>query len=216
MKAGASGNVQKTTQNSNSSIDNTSQMRTGAIWNAATGAANAGPGAPITQASDAYSGMVKGGNLGFSALTGDPTAAKTFMNPYQQQVIDANDAGWDKINAQTVNRTNDLATKASAFGGSRHGVAEGTALSTNAAEQAKQDAALLSAGFDSSMNRAGTAAQMGFNAAGQNAALGFQGVGSPDLWRLQQLKAGYLGPQGQQSSGAQTTFGGKTEFGIGF
>lgn len=213
---GASGNTQKTTQNQNSSIDNTSQQRTAGIWNAAEGAAAAGPGALLTGASDYYTGLQKGGNLGFSALTGDAAAQKQLMNPFQQAVIDATNAQYDKSGQQVVNQTNDLANKAGAFGGSRHGVAEGVALSNNEMNRNATIAGLNNSGFDASMQRASAAANLGFNAAGQNANLGLSGVGSPDLWRLNILKQGYLGPQGQQSSGAQTTFGGKVDAGLGF
>lgn len=211
-KVGASANVQKTTQNSNSSWDNTSQARAGSIWDAANKAGNTAN--PLQQeAQGTFSGLQKGGNLGFAALTGDADAAGKFMNPYQKNVIDANNAEWNNVNAQTVNRTNDLATKANAFGGSRHGVAEGVALGENARAQATQTAGLLNSGFDASMARAGQAANLGFGAAQQNLA-----AMSPEERRLYLMKQGFLGPQGQQSSGAQTTFGGKldTSGSIGF
>jgi hypothetical protein len=134
------------------------------------------------------------------------------MNPYQSQVIDANNKNWQKINANTVNQTNDAATAAGAFGGSRHGVAEGVALSENNDKQAAQDAGLMQTGFESTMNRAGQAANLGFGAAGQAA----QQM-SPEERRLALQKQAFLGPQGQQSSGAQTTMGLKqtADYGVG-
>jgi hypothetical protein len=209
--AAVSGNVQKTTQNNNTNIDAVSQGRTSDIWDAAQGAGNAGPGPLLTGAAGYNTGAQGAGQTGLMALAGDTNAAKTLMNPYQQGVIDQNNIGWNKINAQTVNRTNDLATRAGAFGGSRHGVAEGVALGNNAQQQAQQTAGLLNTGFDNSMNRAGQLAQFGAQGANANSNLGFAGVGNPDMWRLQMLKQGYLGPQGQQSAGAQTTFGGSFE-----
>lgn len=216
MKGGYNANVQKTTQNNNTNIDAVSQGRTAAIWDAANGAGNSGPGGLLTGAGAYGTGAQTAGQRGLLALSGDPAAAQQFMNPYTQQVIDANDAGWQKANAQTVNRTNDLATRAGAFGGSRHGVAEGVALSNNAQAQAQQRAGLLNTGFENSMGRAGQAAGFGFQGAGMNANLGMSGVDNPDLWRLMMLRQGYLGPQGQQSSGAQTTFGGSSGFQVGF
>jgi len=206
-------NAQKTTQNSNTNIDTLSAGRTQNIWDAAQGAAGAGPSPLVTGAAGYNDQMMRGGNLGFSAYTGNPQAAQQFMDPYQQQVIDANNAGWQKTNAQTQNQVNDRATAAGAFGGSRHGVMAGVAQSNNNMAQQQQTAGLLSQGFQGAMDRAGNAAQMGFQAGGANAGLGMQGVGSPEQWRMQMLKQGYLGPQGQQSSGAQTTFGGNLGFG---
>jgi hypothetical protein len=209
----ASGNVQKTTQNQASSWDPTSQARAGTIWDQGTKAAAAGYSPEAKQAQGTFGGYQEGGNLGFGALTGDSAAAQQFMNPYTQQVIDANDKNWQKTNAQTVNQTNDLAAKSGAFGGSRHGVAEGVALANNNQAQQTQDAQLLSSGFDSSMGRAVQAANLGFGAAEQNA-----NVLSPEAYAMQQQKQSFLGPQGQTESGAQTTFGGslKTSGGIGF
>ncbi len=209
----ASGNVQKTTQNQASSWDPTSQARAAGIWDKGTAAADAGYGAQAKEAQGTFSGFQQGGNLGFKALTGDQDAAKQFMNPYQQQVIDANNDQWKKTNAQTVNQENDLANKSGAFGGSRHGVAEGVALSNNNAAQAQQTAGLLQGGYNQATANATTAANLGFAGATQN-----QGVLSPEAYALQQQKNAFLGPQGQTESGAQTTFGAsaKTSGGIGF
>jgi hypothetical protein len=211
-------NVQKTTQNQNSSWDNTSQARAGSIWDAATQAGNAGPGAPITGASDYYTGVEKAGATGAAALGGDQHAIDTLMNPYQKNVIDATNAQYDKSGQQVVNQTNDLATRANAFGGSRHGVAEGTAIGDNEMHRNATIAGLNQTGYNQTLDRAAQTAQLGTAAAGANANLGFSGVGNPALWRLQTQKQGWLGPQGQQSSGAQTTAGFKQNFdyGIGF
>lgn len=208
----ASGNVQKTTQNQSSSWDPTSQARAGTIWDQGTAAAGAGYSAQAKQSQNTFSGYQQGGNLGFAAMTGDPTAEAQFQNPYNQQVIDANAANWKKTNAQTVNQINDQANGAGAFGGSRQGVAEGVALANNNLAEQTQDANLLSQGYTQAENQANQAANLGFAGATQNA-----GVLSPEAYALQQQKAAFLGPQGQTESGAQTTFGGslKTSGGIG-
>jgi len=204
---GLGGNVQKTTQNQHTSIDDTTQKRYGDIWNAGVDAGNSGPGGLLTGAAGYNTGAMGAGNLGFGAMTGNAGAQQAFMNPYTSQVIDANNSQWQKINKQSMNQVGDAATQAGAFGGGRHGVAEGVTLANNNAAQAQQNAGLLNTGFEGAMNRAGQAAQLGFNAAGQNANLGFGGVDNPAQWRLEMMKRGFMGPIGQNQSGAQTSFG---------
>lgn len=200
MGASASGSRQ--TQNSQTSVDARTDARMRDIWNAGVAAGNAGPSPLLSGASDYNTGLMGAGQAGIAALAGDPAAAAQFMNPYQQNVIDANNAQWQRVNAQTVNRVNDLATRANAFGGSRHGVAEGVALADNAMAQQAQNAGLLYSGYTNAMDRAAQLANLGFAGAGANSQLGFAGVGSPDLYRLLMLRQGFLGPTGTQSSGA--------------
>ena len=212
-KVDATGSVQKTTQNNASSWDPTSQARAGTIWDQGTAAAKAGYSDQAKQAQGTFSGYQEGGNLGFKAMTGDADAEAKFQNPYNQQVINANDANWAKTNKQTINQVNDQANGAGAFGGSRQGVAEGVALANNNMAQQTQDANLLSQGYTQAESQANQAANLGFAGATQNA-----GVLSPEAYALQQQKQAFLGPQGQTESGAQTTEGGKlyTSGGIGF
>lgn len=215
---------QKTTQNATQSgtqtgtsmIDPQSQEWQKRIMEAAQAAGGAGPSPLTTGASDYYSGVMKAGNMGLGAMSGDANAVAGLMNPYTKEVIDANSAQWDKTNQRTMNAVNDRATAAGAFGGSRHGIATGTALAENNMAQAGQTAGLLRGGYDEAMARAAQLAQGGYAGAGANANLGMGGIGSPDQWMLQALKQGWLGPMGQtntgsyagQSGGAQTTFGG--------
>jgi hypothetical protein len=131
------------------------------------------------------------------------------MNPYQQQVLDANNAAWQKVNTQGANSLNAAATQANAFGGSRHGVAQGVMQSNNNMAQMQQTAGLLSQGFEGAMGRAGQLAGLGMGAAGAGAQLGMterdiQMQTRPDLWRLAMLQQGMNGlpftsgqPQGQ-------------------
>lgn len=171
-----------------------------------------GPGLnPWTQeAGDFYSGLL--GNqaqTGIRALGGDASAVQGLMNPYQQQVLDANNAAWQKVNTQGTNSLNAAATRAGAFGGSRHGVAQGVMQANNNMAQMQQTAGLLSQGFEGAMGRAGQLAGLGMGAAGQNAQLGMtardvQMQTRPDLWRLAMLQQGMGGlpftsgqPQGQ-------------------
>jgi hypothetical protein len=211
MSGGASGSRQTNASTNTNSIDDTTKAHYGTIWDAASKAAADGPGAPLTGASSYYTGMQGAGGMGMRALTGDQTALSGFMNPYQQNVIDANNAQWARTNAQTANQINGMATAGNAFGGSRYGVALGQALAANNLNQQSQTAGLLSSGYNDAMTRAGTMAGMGYNAAGQNANLGFAGVGDPNLWAMNIYKQGSMGPMGSygqsNSSQAQTQAG---------
>lgn len=207
---------ERTTQKETGSnfVDQGTQDYLNKIRGAGQAAGAAGPSPLLGGASDYYSGLMKGGNLGFGALSGDAASAQQLMNPYQNQVIDQNNAQWQKINAQTANQVDDAATRAGAFGGSRHGVAAGVALANNNQAQAGQTAGLLNQGYSDMQQRAASLAGLGFAGAGQNANLGFGGVGSPDAWMLNMLKQGYMGPLGQQQQSGGSTA--TTQGGFGF
>lgn len=213
-KKSASGNVQKTTENQNSSVDTNTRQQLGGIQNAYTNAGMAG-WSPLINGSTGYNTQaMNAGQLGLSALSGNQQAAQQFMNPYQSQVIDANNAQWQRMNQQTQNQVANNATLAGAFGGSRQNVATGTALAQNNLAQGQQTAGLLNSGFNDAMNRASGLAGLGFAGGQANANLGMQGVGNPAQWLAQMMKQGFIMPTGGTSGGAQTTFGGKTEGGL--
>lgn len=190
--------------NQKTQIDDVTQQRMKEMWQASQAAGNAGPSPLVTGATDYNTGAMRAGTAGMNAVAGDPAAAAQFMNPYQKQVIDEMNRNFGIMNDKTMMGVNDAATRAGAFGGSRHGVATGTALADNTRTQAGMTAGLLSSGFDQAMQRANQAAGYGFQGAGMNANLGMGGVGSPEQWRLMMLNQGYHGPMGQTSSGTQT------------
>lgn len=201
-----------------SSVDSQTMGWMQQIFDAARNAGNAGPSPLVTGASGYNTDAMKAGNLGMGALSGDAAATAQLMNPYQSQVINATNAQWDQNDAHTANSVNDMATKAGAFGGSRHGVATGTALAQNNMNRNAQVSGLLNTGYDTTMNRAGQLANMGFAGAGANANLGMGGVGSPEQWLFQMLKGGFMGPTGQtttgQSSGGSSQLGTQAGFKI--
>jgi len=206
------GQVSKTTQNNATSVDPGTSAYVDGIRNSAFNAGTAGPG-PLLNGAAAYGTAAQAaGNLGFGALSGDPRATGQLMNPYLSNVVDANNADWAHTNAATASQINDEATRAGAFGGSRHGVAEGVALSGNNLQQQNQLAQLRYQGYNDAMSRASALAGYGFQGANLNSNLGFGGVGNPDLWLLQMLRQGYTGPTGQTSSGATTN----SNFGLGY
>jgi len=184
-----------------SSIDQATQGYMQQIRDAALAAGNAGPSPLVTGASDYNTALQTAGTLGVNAGSGDAAALSKLMNPYQQQVIDANNANWQHTNAATMQQINDAATRAGAFGGSRQGVATGVALANNNLAQQNQTAGLLSSGYNNAINQANQLTGYGLTGATNNANLGLGGVGSPQAWLMNLLKQGYIGPYGQMSSG---------------
>ena len=156
-------------------LDPTTQGYANDVWKAASTAANAG-GTPVNgltqNAAAGFGSIANTGNLGFGALSGDPAAVAKMMSPYQSGVIDALNQQYAKMRAGTMNDVNAAATAAGAFGGSRHGVAEGVALGNLGAAQGQQIANTLDTGFNNAMSRAGTLANLGFSANGALASLG--------------------------------------------
>jgi hypothetical protein len=126
-------------------------------------AQNPAYGAGAAGATGFFNQGMQAGADGLRALTGDPSQ---FMNPYQDQVIAGVNRDWAQTNALTQRGVDDAAAGASAFGGSRHGVATGTALAQNNMNQQNQLAQLRAGGFESAMGRAGQVANLGFGAAG--------------------------------------------------
>lgn len=185
-----------------SSIDNPSIAYQEKIRQAAAASGAAGPSPLVTGATGYNSGMMNAGNLGMGAMSGDPNAVNQMMNPYQQQVIGATNAQWDQNDQHTMNAVNDRATQAGAFGGSRQGVATGTALAQNNMNRNNAVSGLLYGGFNDTMQRANTLAGYGAMGSANNANLGMGGVGSPQQWMMQQLKAGYGGPYGGATNGS--------------
>jgi hypothetical protein len=215
IHANIGGSKSTSTNQHSQRVDPFTQGQYKDIWNAGNAAANAGPGPLLTGAAGYGSAAQAAGNLGFGAMSGDPRAVGQLMNPYQQQVIDANNAAWQKTNLQTGNQVNDAAARAGAFGGSRHGVTAGVALANNNMAQAQQTAGLLQGGYRDAMQQASALAGYGFQGAGLNTNLGFGGVGSPEMWRLQMMKQGFMAPMGMDESSVtrNTNIGGS--FGIG-
>lgn len=119
--------------------------------------------------------------------------AAQFMNPYQQQVIDANNAQFDQLRAGAVTGANQEAMQAGAFGGSRHGVMAGARLGELDRTQMRQNANLLNSGYQNAM-------QMGIGYQNQQRQLQQQQMMEP-VWRQQQamqlMNLG-MGPTGQQ------------------
>jgi len=126
----------------------------------------------ITGAAQQYQQLGGLAGLGGRALAGDQDAFAQFMNPYQQNVIDATGRQYDQLRSQAHLNANDAATQARAFGGTRQAVTEGAALGQLDQGQAQTTAQLLQQGFGDAQQRALQAANLGMGALGQQAQLG--------------------------------------------
>jgi hypothetical protein len=155
--------------------DAATAARAAQVWAAAQGAANQ-PGAPVdpmtTAAGAGFQNYANAGKTGIAALTGDPAAFSQFMDPYQSNVIDQLHQQFNRMRTGATNDVNAAATQAGAFGGSRHGVAQGVQLGQLDNAEGQQTAGILDTGFNNSMGRASTAANLGFGANGAMASLG--------------------------------------------
>lgn len=105
--------------------------------------------------------------LGGAAMAGDPAAFGQFMNPYMSNVVGAVGQQYDQLRNQATLESNDAATRAGAFGGSRHAVTQGARLGELDQGQAQTTAGLMQQGFNDAQQRALQAANFGMGALGQ-------------------------------------------------
>ena len=141
----------------------------------------------ITQAQQQYQNYATGGNLGFSALTGNADAAQQFLNPYAQTM----NPFFAQQRALAVQGANDQATQLGAFGGDRSQI--GAAVAGNQADQTQ--AGFQYQAFNDAMQRALQAANLGYGASAQAAFLPQEYYGG----QLGLLGAG-VGPYGQSQT----------------
>ena len=139
----------------------------------------------VLAAQQQYQQYANAGNLGLTALTG---GANPFYDAAKAQALDPIFA---RARQQALGAVGDDATLAGAFGGSRHGVAEGEAL----AGIANQQTGLEYQGYLDSLQRAMGAANLGFGAGARAAFLPQQFYGG-QLGLLQQG----LGPYGMSQT----------------
>lgn len=132
----------------------------------------AGASPLMTSAAQQYQQLGGLAGLGGAAMAGDQEAFSKFMNPYQQNVVDAVGQQYDQLRSQAHLGANDAATRAGAFGGSRHAVMEGAQLGQLDQGQAQTTAGILQSGFNDAQQRALQAANFGMGALGQQAQMG--------------------------------------------
>jgi len=133
-------------------------------------------------AAEAYRQATGGLGIGMDAMkqglgmSWNADTAGQYMNPYQSQVMDQWNKQFGDMRQNTLNDVNQQAMQSGAFGGSRHGVAEGQALADLGKAQAMQQAGLLQSGYDTAYGQFANDRNTQL-AAGQNMAnLGFGGA----------------------------------------
>jgi hypothetical protein len=97
-----------------------------------------------------------------------------FMNPYKSQVVDATAAYMDETRNREMMQNQARATQSGAFGGSRHGVADGELMRTAAMDKAGMLADLNYRGFNDSMDRFERESGMVYNADDNNRRLTYE------------------------------------------
>lgn len=190
--------------------DTATQGYRNAIWGAAGDAANqpaAGMNPLTTQAAGLFGDYANAGATGAAALGGDPAATAKLWNPYQSQVLDSIQNQFSTLAGRARNAVGSNATMAGAYGGTRHGVAEGVAIGELGRTAQEQLANTASSGYDTMMNRAYMGANLGFGAAGQLSGLGqymtqYADQNNPAMRRLGLLTGamGAMGPGGQTTT----------------
>lgn len=100
----------------------------------------------------------------------------TYMNPYQQEVIDASLADLDRSRQIANVDAASMATRAGAFGGDRAALLEAENNRNFMDAAARTSAQLRSAGFDQASRNLLAGGGMGLNALGQLQGLGQQGI----------------------------------------
>jgi hypothetical protein len=185
-----SGKGQKTSQHTQ--LDPQDQSYINAMRNSAQSQADAG-NQYSGQAASGYLGAQQAGARGDQALaTGDYSS---FMNPYQQSVINPMLQQFQQQNQGVMSGVDSNATAQGAFGGSRNGVAEGSALAQNQMNQNQQLGNLEYSGFGAATNQAMQQANLGMGASQSLQNLGYQNAMLP----------GQILQQGQGGSTGQTT-----------
>lgn len=101
---------------------------------------------------------ITGGGPFFTGPNQTPIAdqVQPFMNPYISNVVDATRGEFDFLRGQAQMATDQGATAAGAYGGSRHGITSGARLGEIDRAQAGTIASLLQGGYTDALNR-GTA-----------------------------------------------------------
>jgi hypothetical protein len=214
-----SGTQSVTTQTAN---DPQTQEWIKKIYEASQGAGAAvNPG--TNPARDFYNTQLRGANLGFGALGGDPNAIQAFSNPFTEGVINRVEGDQGRLTNLAMNAADARATRAGSFGGDRHNLATGQAAADVQRTGADRIAALRAAGYDDAMARAA-----GMAGGGSGAASGLLQLGemsNPYMRMMRSLREGMSGlPTGQTTTNntpvtknwAQGVLGGaSTGFGMG-
>lgn len=119
-------------------------------------------------------GLASGAFQQFAGGIGQEDIAR-FQNPFQEQVTAATIADFDRLRQTSLNEVGSEATRAGAFGGSRHGIGEGVALGELGRAEAATLGDIRTRGFQGAVQSALASRQQQMGAAGGLANLGFGG-----------------------------------------
>ena len=109
--------------------------------------------------------MRRAGQRGYEAISGagslfagaDPRSIEEqiapFLNPYTSQVVGALGNEYDRLRGQVRPNVTSAAIQAGAYGGSRHGIAEGTRLAELDRNQMNQTASLFHQNYNQAVDR---------------------------------------------------------------
>jgi len=146
---------------------------------------------PLTnEAISNWQNMLRYGNIGFDAMSGNSDAIARMMNPYNETL----NPFWDMLTQRGLATTGSQAALHGAFGGDRHALTEGEMLSNITNARAGQ----RYGEFNNAMGRASELANFGF---GANANL-FDASKYLREVRQQQLSGRYRNPFGGAIGGA--------------
>lgn len=127
-------------------------------------------------------------------------AAQQYMNPYQSQVMDQWNNRFGDMRQNTLNDVNQEAMQSGAFGGSRHGVMGGVALSELGKQQSLQNAQMLQQGYGDAYNQFANDRGMLMQGGQGMANLGFGGAQGLQGLAQQQMQFGDANRQIAQSA----------------
>lgn len=188
------------------------------------GAARAALSGALAGTGAAGAGSIGAAERGIAGLVGtgaeyDPSSVQGFMNPYEQQVIDAALGDIARSGEMQLNEARAGAVNAGAFGGARSGLVESEIGRNILSQQAQTAANMRQQGFESAAQRsqqafedaqrrqqqaATTTGQLGLSGAGQ--ALSAAGQAANIGQSFGQLGTSF-GQLGQQAAGQLGTFG---------
>lgn len=168
-----------------------------------------GPGGRLDQAYNVASGVgsYKPGQVQSGSFLTGPEISQ-YQNPYNQAVIDAGKQDLDdalKLGSQSVGMA---ARGDNAFGGDRHGIAEGTMASRAIQDYIQRGDALRQQGFEAAARRKESDMTRAQSASGQNVGYGLKGAGL-NLSAVPHMSdaSGYYDAYGQQMGIGDKQFG---------
>jgi hypothetical protein len=165
-------------------------------------AAGMGGGVPMApqgnfNVNQAAAGGLQQAMAGTQMAAGAPNVAQ-FANPYTQMVTGQALGDLERQRQTAINQTGAEASRARAFGGSRHGVAEGATNAGFASEGARMFGNLQQQGFNTALGAAQNQQRTQLGAAGQMGQLGQQAFNTGQSIQQQQMQQGMMQQAMQQ------------------